>query len=387
MMAICSDLDETPDKEVYFETMKFLNTNGPTSMGDGVGLEVGNTIYFDMPPGQFSYWNTDVRGRETIRALIRSGHIDCLHSYGDLADTRKHAARALEELARHGCKLEVWIDHGVAPSNFGADIMKGQGDVVDSEVYHADLTCDYGIKYVWRGRVTSIIGQDTRKSYQGIWNHRYPLPSVKTVSKEFVKGCLAGLGNSKYSMHRSNRLLQKTQLRSDQEVFEFIRANPHWGGVSCGETADGLADVLSDSFLTALSRSEGFCVLYTHLGKFKRGAPTFSPGARKALNLLASYTASGDILVTTTKRLLKYYRTLSSVKFSVTKAGDREKIYLSLDGADTDLSGLTLYVTDLGKTDLRINSREIADIVRNPADQTGRRSVSIPWKPLEFPDL
>ncbi len=88
-------------------------------MGPGVGLEVGNSIYFDMPPDQFAYWNTDDAGREMVRALIRSGHIDCLHSYGDLATTRRHAARALDELARHDCRLRVWIDHGTAATNFG----------------------------------------------------------------------------------------------------------------------------------------------------------------------------------------------------------------------------------------------------------------------------
>ena len=90
MLVICSDLDETPDRHVYFEIMRYLNTTGFTIMGPGLGLEVGNTIYFDMPPDQFSYWNTDDKGRGMIRALIRSGHIDCLHSFGDLAVTRTH---------------------------------------------------------------------------------------------------------------------------------------------------------------------------------------------------------------------------------------------------------------------------------------------------------
>src|SRR6267154_4889527 len=70
-LAICSDLDETPDADTYFELMRFLNTTDDTSMGPGVGLEVGNSIYFDMPPGHFSYWNTDDKNREKIRALIK----------------------------------------------------------------------------------------------------------------------------------------------------------------------------------------------------------------------------------------------------------------------------------------------------------------------------
>ena len=106
MLAICSDLDETPDRHVYEDTARYLNTHRMTSMGPGVGLEVGNTIYFDMPPDQFAYWNTDDAGRAMIQALIRSGHIDCFHSFGDLARTRGHAGRALDELARHDCRLE-----------------------------------------------------------------------------------------------------------------------------------------------------------------------------------------------------------------------------------------------------------------------------------------
>src|SRR5687767_7355939 len=95
MLAICSDLDETPTAEVYYRLMEFLNTGRSTAFGPGVDLEIGNSLYFDMAPDQVAYWNTDDRGRAMFRSLIQSGHIDCLHSFGDLADTRQHAARAL----------------------------------------------------------------------------------------------------------------------------------------------------------------------------------------------------------------------------------------------------------------------------------------------------
>ncbi|MDH3514699.1 MAG: hypothetical protein OEM83_07520, partial [Gammaproteobacteria bacterium] len=175
MLAICSDLDETPDRHVYREIMRYLNTTETTMMGEGVGLEVGNSIYFDMPPDQFAYWNTDDAGREMVRQLIKSGHIDCFHSYGDMAVTRRHAGIALEELARHDCRMQVWIDHGTAPTNFGSDIMQGHGDEPGSPVFHADLTCQHGVEYVWRGRVTSVIGQDARRRLGGLWNRRHPL--------------------------------------------------------------------------------------------------------------------------------------------------------------------------------------------------------------------
>ena len=93
MVAICSDLDGTPDRNAYWQIMRFLNTAENTAMGPGVNLEVGNSIYFDMPPDQFAYWNTDEAGRQMARALIHSGHIDCLHSHGELATSRDHARR------------------------------------------------------------------------------------------------------------------------------------------------------------------------------------------------------------------------------------------------------------------------------------------------------
>jgi hypothetical protein len=111
MLAICSDLDYTTDGGVYREIARYLNTREPTAMGPGVGLEVGNSIFFDMPPAEFAYWNTDDAGREMVRTLIRSGHIDVLHSYGDLARTRADAERALAELDRHALHLPVWVDH------------------------------------------------------------------------------------------------------------------------------------------------------------------------------------------------------------------------------------------------------------------------------------
>ncbi|MGD1083238.1 MAG: hypothetical protein ABSA47_00650 [Verrucomicrobiota bacterium] len=305
-LAICSDLDETPDAETYFELMRFLNTTEETSMGRGVGLEVGNTIYFDMSPGHFSYWNTDEKNREKIRTLIKSGHIDCLHSYGDLATTRAHAARALEELERHGCRLSVWIDHAVAPTNFGSDIMEGHGDEPGHPAYHADLTLAHGVRYVWRGRVTSVIGQDKPVSLGGIANWRHPLASADTIARESAKQILAHCGHSKYRLHSANRILRPVRLRDHKsEAFEFMRCNPSWRGVSQYDTGWGVGEVLSESFLKRLIACRGVCVLYTHLGKLGPGRRQFSEAAVRAFQRLADYHHSGQLLVTTTQRLLE----------------------------------------------------------------------------------
>ena len=385
MLAICSDLDETPDRQVYEESMRYLNTTQSTSMGEGVGLEVGNSMYFDMPPDQFAYWNTDDAGRDMVRNLIRSGHVDCFHSFGDHATTRRHAELALDELDRHDCRMQVWIDHGTAPSNFGGDIMQGSGDVVGSAVYHADLTCSFGVKYVWRGRVTSVIGQDVPRDFGGLWHGAHPVTSAKTVMKEFIKGCLATVGDQKYLMHGSNQVMQPIHLRSGQQAWEFLRSNPHWGGVSSSETAEGLGDVLTEPMLTRLAERQGVCVLYTHLGKIRDRRQPFGQNTRNALQRLAMHYRDGRILVTTTRRLLGYSRVLRELNVSSSRDASGPRIDMKGPVRAGDLDGLTVYVKDARHVRLFVNGSEISGLQRNAPDHSGVASVSIPWKRLEFP--
>lgn len=387
MFAICSDLDETPDRKIYWEIMRFLNTNEDTAFGSGLGLEIGNSIYFSMPPDQFAYWNTDEAGREMIRCLVQSGHIDCLHSFGDLALTRQDAAKALEELSRHGCRLQVWVDHGTAPSNFGRDIMQGRGDIIGSEVYHADLTVGYGIKFVWNGRVSSVIGQDAPWRVSRIVNFGHPLTSVNTAVKELLKGVIGCTVSSRYDMHYPNRLIRQTELRDGNKIMEFIRTNPHWGGVSCCDTVEGLGEVLSDEILKRLIDQNGLSILYTHLGKIRSRTNPFGTKTIQALSRLADIFHRGKLLLTTTQRLLTY--NLMTQTVSITVSGDKKlnTINIAYVGSDKDLEGLSVYVDNPDRMRMMVNGREIPEIIKNGADMTGRKSISIPWNFLQFPTL
>jgi hypothetical protein len=395
MLAICSDLDETPDRHVYWEIMRFLNTTEGTVMGPGAGLEVGNSIYFDMPPDQFAYWNTDDVGREMVRTLIQSGHIDCLHSYGDLATTRKQADRALEELARHDCKLEIWIDHGTAVTNFDPGIMQGHGDEPCHEAYHADLTIGYGVKYVWRGRVTSITGQDVPAQLGGIFDRAHPLVSGRTLLKEAAKRKLAQWGNGKYAMHGPNETLRETVLRDGRPVYEFMRCNPPWAGVSSCDQGRRIGEVLTDSMLNRLIERGGTCILYTHLGKIDNPAVPFDEKAVAAFRRLADEAHAGRILVTTTRRLLGYRRALREIEFKSTmdEQGLHINVYTRAEQnapgrlSDADLDGMTFYVPDPEATRITINRQAAADLKLNPPDYTGQPSVSLAWRALEFPRI
>jgi len=396
MLAICSDLDETPDRRVYREIARFLNTNETTTIGPGVGLEIGNSIYFDMAPNQFAYWNTDDVGREMIRALIRSGHIDCLHSYGDFAGRRMHAARALEELTRHDCRLEVWIDHAAVPTNFGADIMRGVGDLPGAAAYHADLTCDFGVKYVWRGRVTSMIGQNAPPSLRTSFSARHPAASARTFGKEAVKHVLGRFGNPKYAPHGDNRVLFPARLRDGRPVYEFMRSNPCCMGVGLGATGREIGQVLTQKMLDRLVERAGACVFYTHLGKIHDPKRPFDQAAVNAFRRLAQTQHDGSALVSTTRRLLRYLTLRDNLEHSAIRDGNLLMIDArpredALIGADElkpeDFGGMTFYVPDGVHCRLNLLGRLVQGLTHNPPDETGRSSVTVPWPELSFPDV
>ena len=397
MMAICSDLDETPDREVYGQIAGFLNTTTMTRMGQGVGLEVGNTIYFDMPQDQFSYWGTDEAGREMVRAMIHSGHIDCLHSYGDLATGRDDARRNIEELKRFDCKIEVWVDHSKAPSNFGPDIMVGSGDVADSRVYHADLTLDYGVRYVWRGRSTSMIGQDApidTSVFARMLNFRHPMSSSRAAAKEAMKVVLGRRGHARWEMYGANAVCRPSTLRDGRSIWEFFRSNPHWGGPGEGATADGIAEVLTASMLRALVDREGVCVLYTHLGKVSNPHEIFCEPTRAAFRRLAEEHHGGRIMVTTTRRLLRYLTVRAGLRYSASRVGDA--IEIALESVDDPVSGARVPSPEdvEGMTFEAPRGSAVRIVLKGhgPVDSaTVRRGdagfVTIPWRRLTLPSF
>jgi len=102
----------------------------------------------------------------------------------------------------------------------------------------------------------------------------------KTVAKEGLKAFVGRVGSAKYSMHAENRVLRDARLRDGRSVVEFIRSNPHWGGVSSADNSDGLADVLDAQMLDTLVDREGVCLLYTHMGRSGMGA-NHSPCVRE----------------------------------------------------------------------------------------------------------
>lgn len=388
MLAICSDLDETPNKDIYFETARYLNTTEDTLLGKGVGLEVGNTIYFDMPEHNFSYTNSDDDGRNKIHQLINSGHIDCLHSFGDLVNDRTLIEKHWQTIQSCKRKVEVWVDHAQAPTNLDNDIMHGDGALKGTNAFHTDLTMQAGaLPFIWKGRVTSIVAQNVKRHYGCLFNKREIITSSKTILVEFIKGFLARFGNEKYAMHKVNKILRKTQLVDGTFVLEFMRCNPSWAGVSVFDSARGIDQVLTKSVLDSLVYNKGCSIFYSHLGKIFSNEVPFQDQTRQAFELLASYLRNKQIITTTTRRLLGYCRTVDELNFSV-KAVDKEShIYVSTVYRGEDLHGLTWYVDEPQRVKLFINDVLFDKLQINLPDSSFQASVSIPWIPLSFPSI
>ena len=386
MLAICSDLDETPNKEIYFETARYLNTTEDTLLGKGVGLEVGNTIYFDMPEHNFSYTNTDDDGRNKIHQFIDSGHIDCLHSFGDFVKNRESIEKYWNLIQSGKRNIEVWVDHAQAPTNLDNDIMEGQGAEKGEEAYHCDLTVQSGIlKFIWKGRVTSCVAQNSSRSYRSLFNKNEIKASLKTIALEFIKGWFARLGSEKYAMHKDNKVLRKSTLIDGTEVNEFMRCNPAWGGVSCFDQARGIHHVLTKKVLDTLVDKKGCSILYSHLGKVHSVAEPFMNETRQAFELLADYNNNKRILVTTTRRLLGYNRTINELIFEVKKELNETNIYLTTAYSGEDLNGLTWYVDRPELTNLYINNVKYTELVINEQSESEQSSISIKWDCLIFP--
>jgi len=390
-MAICSDIDGTTTVDEFLEIHKFLNTKEMTSMGRGVGLEIGDSFMMYAPPTcAFSYYSANPESAQIIEKFIRTGYIDSIHSYGEKVDfTRKDAIKAIKELSDNGCKVDVWVDHSTTVDNLGDDRTFGLGDHPESSAYHSDITLAYGIKFVWLGRITTVIGQSvpiTLKTFSSIYDSRYPVDSLKNMVKESAKNVLAVFGNRKYAMHKSYDLVRIAKLDDGQKVYEFLRFDNYWKGVAEGATSKRLAYVISKRTLERLKEAGGYMVVYTHLGKNSDCSQVIAEETQVALRDLASEYERGNIYITTTSKLLNYYLNHKYLNWSydikgdevvITISGVEDPVFGSFVPTVQNLQGITFYVPDKDKAQIYVGGKEIENIRRNPADYRGRESVTI----------
>ncbi|MFX0140056.1 MAG: hypothetical protein ACFFDN_40815 [Candidatus Hodarchaeota archaeon] len=401
-LSICSDIDNTSTVEEFLKIQEFLNTKNMTEVGEGIGLEIGNSffMYAKGNSKDFSYLSENPLDRIVIRKFIKAGYIDCLHSFGDGMKDRNDAIIALNELNANNIKVAVWINHAFAKNNLGRWFPTDLGDNIDSEYYHADHTILYGIKFIDLGSSTSIIGQATPINLNMLtrsFNKKYFWDSVRNSYKAFSKHVFSVFGfyQSRYSMHETNDLVKITTLDDGQKVYEFMRFDNHPKGIGNGANSRGTAYNISKRVLEKLKEVNGYIIVYTHLGKNSDCDGGIAEETIEALRHLEKQYRSGEIYVTTTLKLLNYYITHKYLNWTYNM--DNEEIVITIHNIDDpifgkkvptiqDLQGITFYIPSGKKGRIFINDEEIKT-VHNPADRTNRESVTIPLVFLEYPSL
>ena len=221
-LTICNDADATTSADEFLTIQKYLNFHGHTDLGNGLGIEIGNSVFMYDRENNFSYFSDRPKDSEIIAKYIDMGLVDGLHSFGEKENfKRSDAQKAISELKKLNRKVDVWSDHANTIDNINGDQMGGEGDLKTSSAYHIDLLVDYGFKFFWLGRVTSKIATETAPSpgdFLYIIDTKHLVTTIKTSLKELMKHILGILGNVKYAMHKDYRLVQIKTLRDGQKV-------------------------------------------------------------------------------------------------------------------------------------------------------------------------
>lgn len=384
MLSLCSDIDDTTleDFKMYHQ---FLNTKGKTPYGEGLGLDVGDSMWLYMAD---NYRKTTKQGHgsdavmtyykgidiskknnaDEITNFIKCGWIDSIHTFGDFSTINEKGTFFTRELAINGWKTlkdigfspKVWINHGDRSNkqNFGAAATSSfmsyqQGDNPKSIYYHTDITIANGIKYIWDSRNSNIFGQD------------YPLFEISLRDGKKVWG---------FSRYTNNILKGK---------IDWI-----W-------TPRDLHRQLTKNNLDSIVKNKQYSIVAQHFGV--SAGDLFKAENIQALKLLKQFQDDKKILVAKTTRLLDYADAHKYIIYN--DVVENGTAYINITGINDplfgktipeldDLRGLTFYTDDAENTVLLLNGNRISkdEIEINPADETGRASVSIKWFLPDYTD-
>jgi hypothetical protein len=390
--AIANDIDNTPSLRMFLEVMKFLNTDSMTTFGKGVNLEVGSSFWFFNAThrSQLSYF----RGKSTVdsnfaffcRALWKSGHLDLLHTYGDFDEgefKRQFAERSINELEKHGASIKVWINHGNKNNlqNLGRRECQ-EGADPGSPAYHFDLLKKYGIRFIWSGRMTHVIGQNAIRTY----NVRLMNFAQKLLSKTKYRD------SAEPVFDFDNRLFVNVILQDASEAWDFVRFVNRYGLEHTQDVHD-LMKQTCPSIIGRLISNSGYFILYTHMCE---GVSDSNGLPRKLISnfeYLSRMYHDGKLLVTTTSRLLQYNEVHDNMLWQVDNEKGMTKIsicpYMNALGVKQRITenmvhGITFYCHDPDKTRIFLDKKPVK-VRKNAKDVTGEYSVTIPWRKLKYP--
>ena len=199
---------------------------------------------------------------------------DTIHTWGDFVHggargfSREDALAGMALLEHHGIRPLVWVDH----SRFTGNLLHGNswgsrpvhkdssGITYKVHEYTLDLIDQTGIRYIWDGGLTEVIGQDRTRS---IWDQQ--------PGKSRVRSLLTGI---RQKISEKVTTMRKGPSKKSNEIY-FTHLFPDGRTLYCFQrygkwrNADivGLSRQISTATVDTLIRNQGVMVAYTHLGK------------------------------------------------------------------------------------------------------------------------
>ena len=371
MTAFESDIDSTTLLR-FRETHRFLNTHVETSLGPGLGMDFANSFWcYRSAPSPSRYLETRDIGywsglddpqptwyADEIAAYARAGRFGALHSFGRCGRdfTRAHAEQALEMLERENIAFKIWSNHGhIHHQNIATDLDQRDdrfGSNPESPCYHSDLLRQYGVRFFWTGGVNSTNEGTTE-----------PLHAATMLD-----------GARVWVFERNNSLYHDAAdldlLLRKNAVFS---ARARWAASIIWQ-AYLLEFALGQARLNRLMQHGLFCIYGQHLGN-QLGVANFTPGAAAGLRRLKQHHDRGQILVSSTERLLRYVVASKYAKLSLATLDDkhvidirsiRDPVYGPFEPTLEDVRGLSIEI-DVRQKDaakpcvILLNGRAIDD--------------------------
>jgi hypothetical protein len=399
-LAICSDIDGC-DKDTFLSVHRYLN-----DQDKGLGLPVADSFFgLSRDPGQLALClDEDLTlspHADFLEQAIKDGLIDSIHSWGDFNDKppdpfllRRLAERVTKFITDHDLAIKIWINHGT-PNNYQnikARIPRTyHGDDPATPYYTADLLRGIGVKYYWWSELLSwpLSGRHL-PTFQRV------LPKlIINYLKNIVKIILRKNDRLKSTAQIMN-LAVPNQLADGSRLMGFTRFNRTAKGLWALPTRNTLHRSLEDKILDDLIKTEGYLILYTHLGLPKQPYVTlFTHENHQTLAELAERHHNGSIWVTRTVDLLTYWMAFHFLVWRTYCEGDTIIIDLEFLNDPTtgpripikdELAGLCFYSARPKDTVIRLDGRPI-DTRVNPPDHTNKGSIGIPEPPPPGTDL
>lgn len=244
---------------------------------------------------------------------------DTIHTWGDYMHARKQAfdrEDALEAIAllkQHNIHPLVWIDHSKFSGNLLHNAQGGaipetkdmSGHTYKNYVYTLDLIYQLGIRYIWNGGLSSVIGQNRRLGAREYFNQVYP--SRFKANMKWLMHLLLPKGlHKKFKVHVPNNNLMRKHTFPDGHTLYVFERYGKW------KDADiyGLANTIKPSNIKHLIKCGGQMIAYTHLGKRIPGTEQekqhIPENTRVALRHIKSCFDQEQLMVSSVSELLDY---------------------------------------------------------------------------------